>query len=263
MEDAAEVRYRQTGSDAARAATATLRQPEYERQLRAAASRYRWLTGLQIVGMGGLGLAFVEGLGLFSDDWRMPEPKLLGLGIGLIVGFWMYASRFRFSVWRRTAAAQMTEQCRATFAPALDADVVIRVTPAALEYHDPRTVTRWAWPAVREVVDHGWCDQIITYGMRQMVVPRAAFADDGARAHFLALLARYGEQAGGDTMIVEEYLRGHDLACPKCKYALRGTRGAACPECGTPVTLAEITAACARTIPLWDPWAKKSATKPG
>jgi hypothetical protein len=67
-------------------------------------------------------------------------------------------------------------------------------------------------------------------------IPIRAFASQADAERFVALAQQTLHASGyGDANWIAKCLASHDAPCTKCKYNLRGTTTAACPECGHPL----------------------------
>lgn len=98
----------------------------------------------------------------------------------------------------------------------------------------PKSRLNLSWLAVSPAAVRGFV--VLKYsGNGETIVPSRAFASDAAAAEFLDCARRWRQLAYVEQL--ERYLADRDLACSRCKYNLRGTRGDACPECGEPIRL--------------------------
>jgi hypothetical protein len=75
-------------------------------------------------------------------------------------------------------------------------------------------------------------------------MPKRAFASRADAHAFLSQALAWWQAAQlplGER--IARYLGIADVACPACRYNLRGCRSATCPECGQPLTLEKLMTA--------------------
>jgi len=106
-----------------------------------------------------------------------------------------------------------------------------------VQIHSPHRQLKLSWKVVAPTVAGGFV--LLQYGGHDgTIIPARAFASEAAAAEFIDHAQRWWQIAQGPhAERLERYLADRDLACPSCKYNLRGMRGEVCPECGEPIKL--------------------------
>lgn len=68
------------------------------------------------------------------------------------------------------------------------------------------------------------------------VVPRRTFASPARERDFVEAIHRGRSAAAqSEPARITSYLASRDVACPQCRYNLRGLTEATCPECRLPL----------------------------
>ncbi|MEZ6319157.1 MAG: hypothetical protein R3B49_10480 [Phycisphaerales bacterium] len=203
----------------------------------------------RIVVGAGVGVLCVEPLVWVGvEAFQAAVARLIAMAIGGVFCGWREFRNYRRVRSRATIREQLVRDTINATPPSADERVTVRVSPAGLELRGESRTTAWAWPAIWRLDEFTRWDVITTYDYRSILVPKAAHPDEDHRRRFLGLLGHHRKAAGADETVITAWLRGHDLACANCKYALRGTRGAICPECGTPVAFDRVRQAHAMAI---------------
>lgn len=105
------------------------------------------------------------------------------------------------------------------------------------------TETRTAW---KSAVVHSAGDYfVLARGSASgMIIPKSAVGDEAVATEFAKQCAewwRLGQQSLAER--IGAYLAERDVACPTCKYNLRGVMSDKCPECGTELSIASLAQA--------------------
>ena len=121
--------------------------------------------------------------------------------------------------------------------------VTFRAERSGVEIVMPTKSMTLAWTAV-DPTEVGSYVLLRVSGGGGVIVPKSHFstAEDAAR-FFQDLRAWWTEGQLTEPQRIARYLVDRDVACPHCGYNLRGIITDQCPECGSHLTIAALTAA--------------------
>lgn len=194
-------------------------------------------------------LALVAGVLLIA---YFPKSLFTVTGVGALQLLLVLTAFASLIAWfRRTASLHEGEQPPSKASTRPDTR-----SPAVYSYHFSQHGVRVVAPHATR--GHPWsryCDVvrlpnfvvIEPLDAESIVIPNSGFASDQERENFVSVVRAYME-AGGNAgpMLIRDFLEDHVFACPKCKYNLQGCDGRSCPECGRPLTLADLPQARVR-----------------
>lgn len=135
----------------------------------------------------------------------------------------------------------------------------ISCSEGAVTVEMPHQTLRQSWGMFTEVVETPGFVLLRGLDRAGFAVPRAALGEGGADSFIARVRGVLADRGASPRERLRAYFAGHDAACPSCRYALRGTDGWRCPECGAALGLRDFPAA-ERTPPPQQP-ASKAATK--
>jgi hypothetical protein len=101
----------------------------------------------------------------------------------------------------------------------------------------PHQTLRQGWGMFTEVVDLPSAVLLRGLDRAGFAVPKPALGPGGAAAFVDRVRGVLADRGASPRERLRAYFASHDAACPSCAYALRGTDGWRCPECGAALGL--------------------------
>ncbi len=229
---------------------ATLQSPNYTDVLASLARRRQRSAWLALA----LTLGFLIMLALHTRGWL---PQALVVGTGLVVaGSWAGVTTDAERRYRKAVDRSLEASLNSVAAWYHTGPRTIVIDSSGIDFRGPLQEIRQPWPAISAVIETEDALAICQAAEGSYVIPKRTFVSPEECARLRLFVERQIARQGFTVVShVRAYLADRDLACPRCRYNLRGCAGTACPECGLVLTLAEIPAM--RDAPPAGGWARE------
>jgi hypothetical protein len=182
------------------------------------------LTILLITGLAtnAFGMRSVEGFPVLS----------LALAAG-VVGAWWTVSRYRKALTPAALTVNVTELARTEEARYHLGPQTMSIGADGIHLRMPHHDVTQRWSGMAEIRETPDGVYLRRRDRHWYIIPKRVFGSADEASSMVARSRAWLDEAGhGDARRVWALLAERDVACPGCRYNLRGITARACPECG-------------------------------
>jgi hypothetical protein len=177
---------------------------------------------------------------LFSARYLLPlvgGPAVPGYGLALVfvvvaVAVALVGMLFWQSTTTRNIRQTGTKQAHSVSFAVTREPHTIRLSPLGFRFDGVDYIAALSWKHFSEVIEGDKFILLCRHDASANLLPRAIVGSPDQVSEVVRVCRRWiSAVGGGASFSIPSLLRDRDVACPKCKYNLRGLIGTRCPQC--------------------------------